>query len=267
MNAHLRPRGSAWPQIGLIAILLGAPLPGQADLTLHGRSGIISMNRPSLGQETLYIRNQQLRRDLNHQGRGLTYLYDLGSREIVVIDHLMRQATRQAMAPPPPPSGPARGRARQDDGIQLDLKASGERRPLQGWQCAEQHLTARVPATLGQESATVVLEGTLWLAAKTREQAEFDRFLRALGNEDFFMGAPNLAGAQTLAINETLRRVLPRGVLCAADIEVRYEGGGRLAELGSRMATRVSLAWDRFSSEAVDASLFAIPAGYRVIGP
>lgn len=244
--------------------LWGASLASYADITLHGRSGIISLNRPSLGQETLYIRNQQMRRDVNHQGRALTYLYDIARRELVVIDHAMRQATRQALAPAP---AAARARGRNDDGVRVELSPTGEQRPLQHWACAEQRLTARMPANLGEEAATVVLEGTVWLAAKTREQAEFDRFLRALGNENFFLGAPNLAAAQTLTLSETLRRILPRGVLCAADVEMRYEGSGRLAELGRRMPTRASLAWDRFSTEAVDPTLFAIPEGYRVLGP
>jgi|GEM_PF-785111 len=260
------PRPDLPRRASLTLALLASSLPALADLTLHGRSGIISMNRPSLGQETLYIRNQQLRRDINYQGRAFTYLYDIASREIVAIDHFMRQATRHAMAPATPATG-QRERKRADDGVRVELNATGERRPLQGWQCAEQRLTARVPASLGEESTTVVLEGTLWLAAKTREQSEFDRFLRALGNDDFFMGAPNLASAQSQAMNETLRRILPRGVLCAVDVEVRYEGGGRLAELGSRMATRVSLAWDRYSTDRIDAAPFAIPEGYRVIGP
>ena len=63
---------------------------------------------------------------------------------------------------------------------------------------------------------------------------------------------------------EVVRRLAPLGLLCSADLETRYDGTGRLAELSRKMNSRISVQYERYSTEVLDPGLFAVPAGYRV---
>ena len=240
----------------LIAGLLGA-LPVQADFTLVGRSTLTALNMPNQGREVLYVKKHQMRRDLSDRGRAYTYLYDLRRNEVILVDHFLRQYERHVLSS---------GKAARPAGVRLDLDPTGRQHPLADWSCEEHALTASMASTLGQEKVTVVLQGQVWLERRAKARKEIEPFVKAVEAEDFFVGAATPgkpASAQAEGINEAMRQVLGKGMVCAAEIQVKYEGGGPMADLARRMATRASLVYESISDEALADGVFVPPAGYR----
>lgn len=242
----------------LLAALSFAPA-AQADLTLLGRSTLTALNLPSQGREALYVKGQQLRRDVTERGRSYSYLYDLKKREVAVVDHFQRLIDRHALASAKPAGRSA---------LQLDLKGTGRKHALQDWTCEEYALAASLPGEMGQEKVNLVLVGTVWLERRPAERKELAPFVRAVAAEDFFVGSAlpgQPANGQAQGLNEAMRAVLGKGMLCAADIQLKYEGDGPMADLGRRMATKASIVFESVSEAAIEDAVFAPPAGYREV--
>jgi hypothetical protein len=84
------------------------------------------------------------------------------------------------------------------------------------------------------------------------------------------MGIPALASkspAQAKGLSEVVKRLAPLGLLCAVDVETRYEGTGRMAELSRKMASRIAVTYEKYSTDPLKPEVFDIPEGYQVVRP
>ena len=171
-----------------LAVLLAVLIPGPAaaDLTLTGRSTVMSMNMPSTSQERVYLKKSWLRRDQLDRGKAYTYIYDLHSHEISVLDHSLRQLQIYEMNAP---ANTPEARASQKD-LKLELEPTGLRHALGTWNCVESSLNASMPAELGPEKVLLQLSGKVWLAKNTREQKELQPFFKTMDSPDFLLGIP-----------------------------------------------------------------------------
>lgn len=236
----------------------------RADLSLVGRSTVHAMGMQGIGQEGLWLSKTQLRRDLVDRGKAYSHLYDLASREITVVDHSLRQATVYTMSSL---NQDADARFSSKD-LKLDLDPTGRKHQLQGWNCVEHKLRSSMPAEVGGEKVSFAMDGTLWLAKNAPEQRETSAFVKAAQEPDFFMGIPALAKnspGQAKGMSEVVRRLAPLGLLCAVDVNIRYEGTGRMAELSRKLASRIAVTYDKYSTDALKRDVFDVPKGYRVI--
>lgn len=247
--------------LGLVAAGWAASPTASADLTLTGRSSVSSIGMPVIGKETLQIHNKQLRRDLIDRGRAYSFLYDLGKREVAVMDHALRQATIYSM--PSKVNTPEARAVRKD--LKLELDKTDRKHALQEWVCEEHKLDASIPTEIGQDKAVFRLAGTVWLAAGTPEQKEMNALRRAAEAPDFLPGVPiqaKISEDQALVVAEVIRRLSGKGMLCALDVESQYEGSGRMVELARKVATRFGLTYDSYSTDKLADEAFQIPEGY-----
>ena len=241
-------------------------LPAYADLSLTGRSTVVAMNMQGAGQEKVWLSGTQIRRDLIDRGKAYSNLFDLKSKQVTVIDHSMRTATVYA-------SSALKGEANaavDEKKLKLQTKPTGRTHTIQKWECAEHSLEVSMPAEVGAEKLTFQMEGTVWLARNTAEQKEVNAVLKQMQDPEFFMGIPALsksAPVQARAVSEVIRRLAPLGMLCSVDAKLRYEGDGRVATLSKKLASRLSLTYDEYSTAPAPAGTFEIPEGYRVIKP
>jgi ribosomal protein L12E/L44/L45/RPP1/RPP2 len=248
----------------LIAGLFGACVPGaRADLTLLGRSSVSALGAFTAGQEALMIRGDLMRRDVLDRGRAYSYLFDFKAHRITIIDHALRQAEVVQLDEPRALSAKA-----TKAGFDMDLEKTGRQHAVRHWKCDEHSLRVSMPAELGGERVNFQLAGSVWLAKGTPEQKEMDTFRDAAASPEFLVGLPAVAKItedQALAIGETMRRLVSQGVLCAFDVQSRYEGAGRMASLSQKVPTRLGLTYDNFRVEALNDHLFTVPAGYEVV--
>ncbi len=249
----------------LLLALVGivAALPAAADLSMTGRSKVVAMGMQGIGQEGIWLRGSQIRRDLIDRGKAYSHLYDLKKREITVIDHSQRLAQIYAMASL---NQQTDAKISSQD-LKLDLKPTGRKHALQKWNCAEYDIVAAMPAEVGGEKVSFTLTGNVWLARDTEEQKETAAFVNAAQTPDFFMGIPALAKsspAQARGMSEIVRRMAPMGLLCAVDVKTKYEGSGRMAALSNKLDSSISLTYQQYGSAPLKADAFDIPKGYRV---
>lgn len=243
--------------------LFAATDAARADLILQGRSSVSALGAFTAGQEALMIHHNQLRRDVLDRGRAYSYLYDFGARRIVIVDHALR--TAEVMLLDDLKSAAAKG-ARA--GFKMDLDKTEKSYAVRHWQCVEHNLSVSLPAELGGEQVNFQLNGRVWLAKNTPEQKEMQAFRSAAASPEFLVGLPAVAKItddQAQAVGEAIRRIANMGVLCAFDVQSRYDGTGRMALLSQKMPTRLNLTYENFKTDAIDERAFGVPIGYQII--
>lgn len=236
----------------------------RADLAVAGHSTVVVLGMQGVGQEAIWLDNTRIRRDLIDRGRAYTHLFDLESKEITVIDHAQRQADVHRL------SELDNQQAAQIGGkdVKMDIKATGNKRTLQKWQCVEHKLLLTMPVDVGGDKLDFQLSGNVWLARNTAEQGETATFIKATRNPEFFLSVPALARASPVyarGLSEAIRRVAPLGLVCSLDVDMRYEGTGRMAELSRKLASHLSVEYDRYETKPIPEGAFVVPAGYRVV--
>ncbi len=218
----------------------------------------MAMNMTQAGREALMVKDHRMRRDLTEQGRSYSYLYDLKTKEVTLIDHLMRTAEVRTLA----------SHARTQAGnLRFSIKPTGRQTPLGDWTCEEFTLSASMPVVWGQETVTVGIDGQVWLDRKASERKELAPFMKVVENEDFFAGVPTpgrAASPQVKVFNEVGRKLLGRGMVCATDVQFKFEGNGPMADLARRTPTRVGMAYETQTDKDLPDTVFAVPAGYLI---
>jgi hypothetical protein len=249
------------PSAMIIAgVSLVLAMPATADLTLTGHSSVAALGMLSIGQEKLLLRKQDLRRDLVDRGRAYSYLFDLNAHQVAVLDHALRTAEVRTLGKADSPEIKA-----LMNGVKTGLAKTGKQRAMQHWKCEEHSVRAEMPTMLGTDPATFLIVGTAWLAANTPEQQEMATLRQAAFNYGYLLVLPSMAQLppdQVLAIGVTIRQLVDNGILCEFDVETGYEGMGRMVELARKVATRLSLKYEGFSTEKIPDDVFRTPEGY-----
>lgn len=250
--------------LGALALFTAAPGSAIADLTLSGYSTIGSFGMPVSSQEQVMIHKTSIRRDFVDRGRAYTHLFDLAKHQAVVLDHLFRRAEvydLSAIRINTEVSAPV-------NKLKLTIERTGSERPLRDWICKEYNLTASMPAVMGTEEIIFHLKGQVWIAERTREQAEVKDLVKLAKRPDFFLAIPEIAKimpAQAKSMSEMVRKLAPKGLPCAGQVDVSYEGNGPLANLAKKMPTQLRVEVQKYSTSPIPSDAFAIPAGYQSV--
>ena len=250
--------------LAALALLTLASRPAMADLTLSGYSTIGSFGMPMSGQEQIMIHKTLVRRDFVDRGRAYSQVFDLAKRQAVVLDHLFHRAEvydLKAIQTNTEVSAPV-------NGLKLKIERTGRQHALRDWSCSEYNLTASMPAVLGTEEIVFHLQGQVWIAERARERSEIRDLVKIAKRPDFFMTIPEVARimpAQARSMSEMIRKMAPKGLPCAGQADVSYEGNGPLANLARKMPTRLALEFQNYSTAPIPQSAFEIPPGYQIV--
>lgn len=250
--------------LALAAILAFAVAPARADLALTGHSVIDAFGTPLSSQERVWVRGTTVRRDFTDRGRAITHLFDLATRQAMIVDHFTRTAEAHDLA-----ALDAATEASAPTGrLKLSFEPTGATRPLQKWTCREHVLEASVPTRLGNEETVFHLSGRIWLAQGVPEQAAVRELVEATARPGFFLAVPaiaRIAPAYAQVMSQMLRKLAPQGLPCGGEVAGRHEGNGPMANLARKLPSRVSLEFREFSAEPLKAELFILPPGYQKV--
>jgi hypothetical protein len=250
--------------LALAAVLTFAAMPVRADLALAGHSVIDAFGTPLSSQERVWVRGTTVRRDFTDRGRAITHLFDLATRQAMIVDHFTRTAEVHDLAVLDAATEASAPTGR----LKLSFEPTGATRPLRSWTCREHALEASVPTRLGNEETVFHLSGRIWLAQGVSEQAAVRELVEAATRPGFFLAVPavaRIAPAYAQVMSEVLRRLAPQGLPCGGEVAGRHEGNGPMANLARKLPSKASIEFREFSAEPLNAELFALPAGYQKV--
>jgi hypothetical protein len=244
----------------VLAVLVVAASPVFADITMtvsiSSSTGPIVAN----GQSISFEKGTKLRID-NKIDAGLvkldqSYLLDLATKQVLVLDHGARQVTafdpKQILANLPVTLGEAL----------VSVKPLGQTKEIMGRACQGFTIEMTIPMTMNGETVTMKASGPVWMAKDDAVLAEYQAAQKALTDAGLSM-SPLGQGFQAKGMAEVSKALAGAGITMEQEIHMTTEGTGQIAQMmaqmgGMTMKTTVTA----ISTDPIPDEKFVIPAGY-----
>ena len=242
--------------IALLVLLAFAVPPASADL---GMTMTMSMNAGGMAVNATMetrVKALKMRADVKLMQQDLSIFFDAAAKEVWMVNHATREITSAdpatAMGNLPVAFGEAA----------VSMKPTGQTKEILGRTCQGYAIEMTVPMTLGQETVSMKLTGTLWIADKGPGVDEYKAISKAAAASGFstsFMAQ----GPAMKGMVEMQKVMADAGIPLAQEYQVAIEGTGQaaaaMAQFGSMTMSATVTA---LSTDPIPDDVLALPAGY-----
>lgn len=265
--------------IALVAIVLAVPVSLRADvtittvMTIEGTAaGMAPGQSPS--RMIVRIKGLKMRTDIEAGGAStMSSIADAGGKQVILLDS--RKKTARILDAASASKG-ARVPIPKMDGT---VEATGQSRVIDGVKCDEYVMTmtmsmaemsgAQMPPEAAEmmKDVQMVMNGTFWVSKAGPGAADYMTYYQAAAEA-------NIAGIITGAgpgVSGGLDRMMAaasqmQGIPYLTEMTMSVEGSGGVADMMRKMgAMKMTMKVASVSTEPVDGSVFAVPAGYQTV--
>jgi hypothetical protein len=250
---------------GLSLICCAVASPALADVTLKSKGGGTGMVGAVSGDMTQYVKGLKIRIDqTSGKGKLLTTIIDIVARQMVVLDHEKHEAdiiNMTSLADSLAKVGAAE--------ITTSITPTTQTRQVAGQPCTVYDLKVAVPMQMGNSAMKMVMSGPQCLVKNGPGQADFAAFYRAASEKGFFLDATQAKArpAMAKAMTDMYKQMADLGVPFATEMNIGIdagEAGGPMAEMMKKMNNTITTEVTSVSTATIDATVFDVPAGYKV---
>ena len=242
----------------LFALLVCAVPRASADL---GMTMTMSMNLGAMGmvvnsEMQTRIKASKMRADVKLMGQDLSVLFDQGAKQVLMINHATREISSADPGALTANNPVAFGEAA------VSIKPTGETKELLGRACQGYAIEMTVPMTMGADTATMRMSGTIWIADKGPGVDEYKALSKAAAESGFstsFMAqGPTMKG-----MVEVQKTMAEAGIPMAQEFRMSMEGTGQAAAMMAQMGNMtMTMTVTALSTDAIPDDVFVPPAGY-----
>lgn len=239
--------------------------PAAADVTFKRKMDGKMMTGTISGTSVQYIKGTKMRDDQTMAGAEMSSIIDVATQQMIALDHKRRQAEVYDMAK----IGAEVASKLPAEGVQAKLTPTGETRQIAGLACAVHTMDVSAPMDMGGEKIDIRITGPVCVAKNGPGQADVAAFYKAVAEKGLFFGDVRAARAQpgqARGMTALYSEMAALGVPLAQDMTIKFEGGGPMAGMMSKMGgTTMSFEVLSVSTDAIPDSTFEVPAGYKII--
>ena len=242
--------------IAILVLLVCAASPASADL---GMTMTLSMNAGGMAVNATMetrVKALKMRSDIKVMQQDMSIFFDAAAKQVFTVNHVTKEITNTD------PSALAGNFPVTFGEAAVSMTPNGQTKEILGRACQGYAVEMTVPMTFGQESVTMRMAGTLWIADKGPGVEEYRAVSKAAADSGFstsFMSQ----GPQAKAMVEMQKAMADAGIPLAQEFQMTLEGTGQaaaaMAQVGNMtMATTVTA----LSTDPIADDVFALPAGY-----
>ncbi len=234
-----------------------------ADVTVRGESSGRGVGQATQGPTVTYIKGSKMRTETPQLG-GKSTILDAEAGRLIVLDHKKRQAEVTDVRD----VSKAMNQVSNAD-IQSSVEPTGRTQQMLGRLVKEYQVTIRIGiAPIPDQRIDMVMSGPAWIAPDSPGRQDYAHFYLAAAEKGLFFGDPEAAKAQpgpAKGLTTLYKLLAEAGVPYSMDMQVKFEGGGMLAAMMSKMGgSSFSSKVTEISVEPLSDDLFEIPADYKV---
>ena len=239
--------------------------PALADVTLKSKGGGTGMVGAVSGDMTQYVKGLKIRIDqMTGKGKQTTTIIDIVARQMIVLDHEKKEADVINMAS----LGESLAKGGVSD-IATSITPTNQTRQIAGQPCTVYNLKVAVPMQVGNSAMKMVMSGPQCLVKNGPGQADFAAFYRAASEKGMFLDAAQAKArpAMAKAMTDMYKQMAELGVPFATEMNIGIdagEAGGPMAEMMKKMNNTITTEVTSVSTAAIEATMFDVPAGYKV---
>ena len=242
--------------IAILVLLVCTASPASADL---GMTMTLSMNAGGMAVNATMetrVKALKMRSDIKVMQQDMSIFFDAAAKAVFTVNHVTKEITSTD------PSALAGNFPVAFGEAAVSMKPTGQTKEILGRACQGYAVEMTVPMSMGQESVTMRMSGTLWIADKGPGVEEYRAVSKAAADSGFstsFMAQ----GPQAKAMVEMQKAMADAGIPLAQEFQMTLEGSGQaaaaMAQVGNMtMATTVTA----LSTDPIADEVFALPAGY-----
>lgn len=256
-------------QVRQIAIAMGVlayAWTAQADVTIVAQMKGKMMGMNPSGETITYIKGGKMRTDQTMGRDQTSTIMDVESGRMIAINHRKKEAEVWNMA--------ELTASLQQAGVtatpNVQMKSTGETKEIAGYTATRHDVSVTVDAGMPDApiKMSVNISGPAWLSKEAPGVADYTAFYVAAAEKGFFFGDPRAARANpgnARGMMQMYREMSQAGIPLESTQTMKMSGDGPMAGMFARLGGgEMSSTVTRISDETLDASLFEIPAGYKV---
>ena len=240
----------------ILVLLVCAASPASADL---GMTMTLSMNAGGMAVNATMetrVKGLKMRSDIKVMQQDMSIFFDAAAKQVLTVNHATKEITSTD------PSALAGNFPVTFGEAAVSMKPNGQTKELLGRICQGYAVEMTVPMSFGEESITMRMSGTLWIADKGPGVDEYRAVSKAAADSGFstsFMAQ----GPQAKAMVEMQKAMADAGIPLAQEFQMTLEGTGQaaaaMAQVGNMtMATTVTA----LSTDTIADAVFSLPDGY-----
>ncbi len=249
---------------GLAIAGLALARPAAADVTIRAKTTTLTLAQTLAAETVTYVKGQFMRVDTTMNGREQITIFDVDTRKYTILNPQTHEAIVTDAASFDR-NAPAAG------GPTIEMTPTGETKEVAGLTCEGYTLKVAMPMTVGEETATLTMNGPVWASKSAPGAREYAAFLRKAVTAGLILGDPRAARVQPDQARGTsalLERIGQAGVPCESDFQMSVEGQGPMAGAMGRMGgSEMKVETLLVTTDPIDPDLFAIPKGYTIKNP
>jgi hypothetical protein len=247
---------------GLSLLCCAVASPVLADVTLKSKGGGTGMVGAVSGDMTQYVKGLKIRIDqATGAGKATTTIIDILERQMIVLNHEKKEADVINMTN----LADSLAKVGASD-ITTSITPTTQTRQVAGQSCTVYNLKVAVPMQIANSEMKMVMSGPQCLVKNGPGQADYAAFYRAAAEKGFFLDATQAKTrpAMAKAMTDMYKQMAELGVPFATEMKIGIEGTGPMAEMMRKMDNTITTEVTSVSTATIEATVFDIPAGYKV---
>ena len=242
--------------VACFVLLVCTAAPAHADL---GMTMTMSMNAGGMAVNATMetrVKALKLRSDIKLMQQDMSIFFDAAAKEVWMVNHATREITSADPATVAGNLPVAFGEA------VVSMKPTGQTREYLGRTCQGYALEMTVPMTLGQETVSMKMTGTLWIADKGPGVDEYKAVSKAAA--EFGVSTSFMAQGPTMkGMVEMQKAMADAGIPLAQEFQMTLEGTGQAAAAMAQFGNMtMSMTVTALSTDPIPDDVLALPAGY-----
>ena len=250
----------------ICALLVAAP--ARADITIKQSVAGKGLGMGAQTRTTTMIKGLKMRSEMVAGDTTRVTIFDVDTQKMYALDTKKKEADVWDMQT----FGTEMAKSVQVDQMTVKLEPNGQQKTVAGKSADGYDLTIVVPSVIGGEKGmkmTVTLAGPMWIVKGAPGAADWMAFYKGAVEKGWIFSDPRAAkGApgQAKAMAEMYRQLAATGgVAYEMDMTISLNGDGPMAGMMAKMGgVTMTTVTESVETGAIDASQFAVPAGFKL---
>lgn len=236
----------------LVCIVLAAA-PAFADITITMSIATVGGPAPVEMTSVTFVKGMKARSDVKVMGQDMSMFVDVAAKQQVMVNNTTKevQDVRAAMANMPMSVGE----------VTVSVKPNGQTKEVLGRTCAGFAAEITMPMTVMEETLTMTVTGTVWIAKDAPGAAEYQAFTKAAAAAGLMSGV-FAQGPQAKGMSQMQAAFAENGVPLEQEMQITVTGSGQMAQAMAQSGAgniRMTMKATSLSVDPIPAETFTVP--------
>jgi hypothetical protein len=227
--------------------------PAFADLTIKMAMSTVGGPAPMEMTSVTSIKGMKMRSDVKVMGQDMSMFVDVTTKQQLMVNNATKEVQDMGavMANMPMSLGE----------VTVSVKPNGQTKEVLGRTCAGFTALISMPMTVMDETLSMTMSGTVWIAKDAPGAAEYQAFTKAAAAAGLMSGA-FAQGPQAKGLSQMQAAFAENGIPLEQEMQISITGSGQMAQMMAQSGAgdmKMTMKATSISVDPIPAETFAVP--------